>query len=206
MIVNIGQDKLYDVINIQPDGRYDVVDLNDIIKLEQEQRSSVQEHIYAWGRFVGVSFGTKVSVLKALYERYHGQPTDFVKKMLRSKTGLNDLERLYHESMIRAYPDWLYEVELIRNTVTHSIDFIDLNEQRLIEVKNISSWKQVCTLFLYRNSYPGFRLCAAFFGTKPSPQKLDDIKYELSIVGIESYWVTEDGNMERLAWFEPDEI
>lgn len=186
-----------------------MVDLNDIKSLEKVQRSNaLPDYIRSWANYHKIPSGTRKGVVKRLYERYVGQPDKFVRKMLKSHTGIDDPERKVHEAIVRQYPEWDYEVsctdEVTRYTIG-SVDFygnVEFEEIEgrltcLIEVKDIASWKQVMVLSLYSQCFPCHTLVAAFFGKHPGSVKERHICSLLNRFNIHCFWVQEDGRLER---------
>lgn len=143
-----------------------MVDINDVNKLEQHFRQAEPlDDAVVWARKHGIPSHVRYATIHALYSRYGSNSnTDLVLKMVRSKTGMNDPERLFHELIIAQYPNWSYEVP---SPIGGSIDFIgDVPEigKCIIEVKAYASWKQAATITLYQREYPEHEMLAVYFG------------------------------------------
>lgn len=165
-----------------------MVDIRDIESLEDHQRNtSVPDEVIMWARQHSLPTYMKMDTIKSLYNRYKGQPEHLIQKMIRSKTGLNDKERLVHEEAIRLYPYWSYEV----NTPIGSVDF--LSEDMIMEFKHTSAWKQVVVLLLYAKYFPYHDMVAVFFGTRFSEHKERIVTVALNDLGIHCYYWTKDG-------------
>lgn len=160
-----------------------------------------EEAAIRWATNLGIraSTGIRLETVVRLHQRYKDETDiEFVKKMCSSKTAVGDRERTYHEKLIKQHPDWLYEVDVPYG----SIDFIDLENREIIEVKDIRSWKQVCTLFAYDMAFDcqtNFALYALFFGDVKNKNLRRQVEDCLPFIGIDVGYITdEDGTIERI--------
>lgn len=178
-----------------------MVDLDDLERLRQVQAGSLPDYVRSWAQYQKISTGTRQATILALYERYHMEEKRFVQFMLRSKTGLSDPERLVHEQIIKhgMKTESCFEYEVPCGNIG-SVDFKVYQLEctpALVEVKNITSWKQSLVLLLYKKYHPECDLIAAFFGTRPVQGKQDIIRLALNELGIHCMWVTDNGELEQ---------
>lgn len=162
--------------------------------------SQLERDAIRWATDLGINerTGIRMETIVKLYQRY-GNETDveFVKKMCSSKTAINDTERTYHELLIKQNPDWIYEV----NTPYGSVDFVDFDNREIIEVKDIRSWKQACSLLAYSQAF-SWDFClnayAIFFGNINKLNLRNQIEDVLPWIGIDVGYIDENGTVERV--------
>lgn len=170
------------------------------------------EEATEWALQLKLPLHLREATIVKLWQRYKDETdSSFLKKMCRSKTGINDKEREIHEQIARAYPDWLYEF----NTPYGSADFVDVENRTIYEVKVIDSWKQSTSVLLHQLAMPSsdtWQPSVILFGKRIHDERLRRlVSGALKALGINTYYwdgeyaysgilIHDASEMPRVSW------